>query len=156
MPNFFQIHTIQEEDHEQLVNLWKTCGLVVAWNDPSKDILRKVSRDPDGLLIGWFEQKLVASVMVGYAGHRGWINYLAVDPQFRQQGFGRKMMEAAEKYLLNLVYPKINLQIRASNQEVIEFYLNQGFLKDDVINMGKRLIPDYCVILAQLSDLSRH
>ena len=101
MSDLFQIRIYQEEDHEQLVNLWKTCGLVVHWNDPSKDILRKVSRDPDGLLLGWLEKKLVASVMAGYEGHRGWINYLAVDLQSRQQGFGRKMMEAAESYLSN-------------------------------------------------------
>ena len=121
MSDLFQIRIFQEEDHEQLVNLWKTCGLVVAWNDPSKDILRKVSIDPDGLLLGWFGQKLAASVMVCYEGHRGWINYLAVDPKFRQQGFGRKMMEAAEAYLSNFESPKINLQIRTSDQEVIDF-----------------------------------
>ena len=66
MSDIFQIRIYQEEDHEQLVNLWKTCGLVVHWNDPSKDIQRKVSRVPDGLLLGWLEQKLVASVMAGY------------------------------------------------------------------------------------------
>ena len=142
MSDIFQIRIYQVEDQEQLVNLWKTCGLVVHWKDPSKDIQHKVSRDPDGFLLGWIEQKLVASVMAGYEGHRGWINYLAVDPQFRQQGFGRKMMETAEAYLSNFECPKINLQIRASNQEVIDFYTNQGFLKDEVINMGKRLIHD--------------
>ena len=93
-------------------------------------------------MLGWLEKKLVALVMAGYEGHRGWINYLAVDPQFRQKGLGRKIMEATEAYLSNFECPKINLQIRASNQEVIDFYTNQGFLKDEVVNMGKRLIPD--------------
>ena len=81
-------------------------------------------------------------MMAGYEGHRGWINYLAVDPEFRRKGLGRTMMKAAETYLEQFECPKINLQIRAQNDQVIEFYKSIGFLQEDVINMDKRLIPD--------------
>ena len=102
----------------------------------------KSSVRSSGLLLGWYDNSLIASVMAGYEGHRGWINYLAVDPEFRRKGLGRTMMKAAETYLEQFECPKINLQIRAQNHQVIEFYKSIGFLQEDVINMGKRLIPD--------------
>ena len=52
------------------------------------------------------------------------------------------MMKAAETYLEQFECPKVNLQIRAQNHQVIEFCKSIGFLQEDVINMGKRLIPD--------------
>ena len=115
---------------------------MVAWNDPSKDISRKVQLDPEGLLLGWHYNSLIASVMAGYEGHRGWINYLAVDPEYRWKVLGKTMMKAAETYLEQFECPKINLQIRAKNYQVIEFYKSIGFLQEDVVNMDKRLIPD--------------
>ena len=80
--------------------------------------------------------------MAGYECHRGGINYLAVDPEYRRKGLGKTMMKAAETYLEQFECPKINLQIRAKNHQVIGFYKSIGFLQEEVINMGKRLIPD--------------
>ena len=76
-----EIRSFQQEDEAPLIKLWERCELVVAWNDPSKDISRKVQLDPEGLLLGWHDNSLIASVMAGYEGHRGWINYLAVDQE---------------------------------------------------------------------------
>jgi ribosomal protein S18 acetylase RimI-like enzyme len=142
MHDAIEIRSFRQEDEAPLIKLWERCELVVAWNDPSKDISRKVQLDPEGLLLGWHDNLLIASVMAGYEGHRGWINYLAVDPEFRRKGLGRTMMKAAETYLEQFECPKINLQIRAKNHQVIEFYKSIGFLQEDVVNMGKRLIPD--------------
>ena len=142
MHDAIEIRSFRQEDEAPLIKLWERCELVVAWNDPSKDIRRKVQLDPEGLLLGWHDNSLIASVMAGYEGHRGWINYLAVDPEFRRKGLGKTMMKAAETYLEQFECPKINLQIRAKNHQVIEFYKSIGFLQEDVINMGKRLIPD--------------
>ena len=94
------------------------------------------------LLLGKIDGQIVASVMVGYEGHRGWINYHAVAPSQRKQGFGRKMMDAAEQLLLGKGCPKINLQIRSSNKEVKAFYNAIGYTQDPVVSMGKRLIKD--------------
>ena len=80
--------------------------------------------------------------MAGYDGHRGWINYLAVNPRYRHRGIGRYMMEAAEDYLRALGCPKINLQVRSSNTGVIEFYNRIGFKPDDAVSLGKRLESD--------------
>ena len=142
MHDALEIRSIQQENEAPLIKLWERWELVVAWNDPSKDISRKVQLDPEGLLLGWHDNSLIASVMAGYEGHRGWINYLAVDPVFRRKGLGKTMMKAAETYLEQFECPKINLQIRAQNHQVIEFYKSIGFLQEDVLNMGKRLITD--------------
>ncbi len=98
--------------------------------------------DPDLFLVGLLENQLVATVMGGYDGHRGWIYYLAVEPKLQAQGLGREMMAAMESQLLQRGCPKINLQIRRENQDVIRFYESLGFQEDQSVSLGKRLIPD--------------
>jgi ribosomal protein S18 acetylase RimI-like enzyme len=83
--------------------------------------------------------------MCGYDGHRGWINYLAVNPAHRSAGLGRALMAEAERLLRAAGCPKINLQVRSSNAAVIAFYRAIGFAEDDVISMGKRLERDESV-----------
>ena len=85
---------------------------------------------------------MVASVMAGYEGHRGWINYLAVAPSYRSKTYGRLMMAAAEQLLDELECPKINLQVRSANAAVVAFYASLGYVTDDVVSMGKRLRID--------------
>jgi ribosomal protein S18 acetylase RimI-like enzyme len=93
-------------------------------------------------LVGCVAEGLAATVMAGYDGHRGWLNYLAVAPRFRRQGLGRKMVAEAEARLRQMGCPKINIQIRTGNATVIEFYRRIGFKPDDVVSMGKRLEAD--------------
>jgi ribosomal protein S18 acetylase RimI-like enzyme len=93
--------------------------------------------------VGLLDERLIASVMAGYDGHRGWINYLAVHPDYQRSGFGRMMMQKAEESLRAAGCPKINLQVRSSNVAVIEFYKTLGFKADDVVSLGKRLEPDH-------------
>ncbi|HEX2882447.1 MAG TPA: GNAT family N-acetyltransferase, partial [Polyangiaceae bacterium] len=81
-------------------------------------------------------------VMAGYDGHRGWINYLAVQPERRKQGLGRALMEEVQRRLLDLGCAKINLQVRNGNADAIAFYERLGCATDNVVNLGKRLIPD--------------
>ena len=138
-------HTIrcfQDDDTESVVRLWAACGLTVPWNDPYKDIQRKVSVGDNLFLVALHDGQITGSVMSGYEGHRGWINYLAVDPEYRKLGLGRELMHEVEQRLLSLDCPKINLQVRASNSAVIDFYEAIGFTDDKVKSFGKRLIPD--------------
>ena len=130
------------DDHEDVISLWKICGLVKPWNDPDRDIQRKLGVDPDLFLIGLEDGHLAASVMGGYEGHRGWINYLAVHPEYRRRGYGREIMCAVEMKLREKGAPKINLQIRTSNSDAAGFYEAIGFKQDDVISMGKRLVDE--------------
>ncbi len=136
------VRPFRATDREAVVELWERCELIRPWNDPHLDIDRKLARDADTFLVGCLADEVVASVMAGYDGHRGWINYLAVDPDTRGAGHGRTMMRAAEASLLALGCPKVNLQIRASNRDAVRFYESIGYSMDDVVSMGLRLIND--------------
>ena len=137
-----KITVYEEKYQDQVVALWQACGLTVPWNDPVKDIKRKLAKDPHLFLVGLLDDKVVASVMGGYEGHRGWINYLAVLPEFQKKGYGRIMVEAIERKIAEEGSPKINLLIRKSNLAVIAFYESMGYQQDEVVSMGKRLVHD--------------
>ncbi len=129
-------------DEADVVRLWTDCGLIVPWNNPRRDIQRKLKVQPEMFLVGCLDGQLIATVMAGYEGHRGWINYLAVHPDHRRRGIGRRMMTEAEDRLRAAGCPKINLQVRGSNAAAIEFYERIGFRRDDVVSLGKRLESD--------------
>jgi len=137
-----KIRPYQTSDLDQVIALWHACDLIIAANDPRKDIQRKLAVSPELFLLGELKGEVVASVMAGYEGHRGWINYLAVDPNHRRNSYGRLMMAAAEQLLDELGCPKINLQVRSANGAVVAFYESLGFSTDEVVSMGKRLRID--------------
>ena len=137
-----QIRKYIETDEQQVIDLWIKCHLVVSSNNPKRDIQRKLKVDRDLFLVGILDEKVIATVMGGYEGHRGWINYLAVDPGFQGKGYGRLMMEAIEQRIRLKGCPKINLQVRATNKAVIQFYRSLGYTDDHVIGLGKRLEED--------------
>jgi ribosomal protein S18 acetylase RimI-like enzyme len=137
-----QIRVFEPRDENAVVSLWRRCDLVCPWNDPAKDIRRKLAVRPDLFLVGELDGEIIACVMAGYEGHRGWLNYLAVAPEHRRRGYARAIVEEAERLLQQSGCPKINLQVRTSNREVIEFYRRLGYEVDDVVSMGKRLEHD--------------
>ena len=137
-----QIRRYNSDDEKAVVALWQRCDLVRPWNDPNRDIQRKLGVRPDLFLVGIVDGQVVATVMAGYEGHRGWLNYLAVAPEFQRRGYGRAIVAEAERLLRKAGCPKINLQIRTSNEGVIEFYRRLGYAVDDVVSMGKRLEHD--------------
>jgi ribosomal protein S18 acetylase RimI-like enzyme len=116
------IRAFRAEDEPAVVALWERCGLVRPWNDPRKDIARKLKVQPELFLVGTAAQTVVATVMAGYEGHRGWINYLAVAPEYQRQGFGRSMMREVERLLQAAGCPKVNLQVRDTNADALGFY----------------------------------
>jgi len=136
------IRPYRASDETALIALWHACDLLRPQNDPRKDIARKLRVNPEWFLVGVIDGQLVAAVMAGYEGHRGWINYLAVAPAHRRAGLGRTLMAEAERLLRAAGCPKINLQVRSSNREVIAFYQRLGFATDDVVSLGKRLTVD--------------
>lgn len=138
MDDELNIRAYCDGDRDDVVQLWEGCGLVVPWNDPHDDIARKLLVQPELFLVGVADGEVVATVMAGYDGHRGWLNYLAVAAGKRRQGWGRKIVEAAEKELSAMGCVKVNLQVRATNGEVVKFYQGIGYKIDDVISLGKR------------------
>ncbi len=136
------IRLYRSTDRDALVALWRAAGLVRPVNDPVRDIARKVARDPDGLLVAEIDGTIVGSVMIGYEGHRGWINYLGVDPRWRRRGIGRALVEAAEARVATLGGPKVNLHVLSANRDALAFYERIGYRPDDVVAMGRRLVED--------------
>ena len=133
------IRPYDDRDENDVVALWQRCNLVVPSNDPQRDIRLKLQVQPELFLVGVLEVRVVATVMAGYEGHRGWINYLAVAPELQRRGLGRRIMVAAEQALRSRGCPKINLQVRSTNTGVIAFYERLGFAVEDRVSMGKRL-----------------
>ncbi|MEF3074946.1 GNAT family acetyltransferase [Methylobacter sp. Wu1] len=137
-----QIRTFEAKDQDGVVKLWQECNLVVPWNDPYKDIQRKLKVDPDLFIVGEIAGGIIATVMGGYEGHRGWINYLAVAPAHQRKGYGRQLVASVEALIKQKGCPKINLQVRQTNTDVIKFYEAIGYKNDNVISLGKRLESD--------------
>ncbi|ETX11369.1 acetyltransferase GCN5 [Marinomonas ushuaiensis DSM 15871] len=147
-----KIRAYEEKDKASVIVLWRECGLVTPQNNPDKDIERKLNVDADLFLVGVKNiddgavekgnEIIVASVMGGYEGHRGWINYLAVSPNHQRKGYGQAIMKAVESRIQAKGCPKINLQVRHTNQAVIAFYAALGYGDDNVVGLGKRLEND--------------
>lgn len=136
------VRVFREADEARVIELWTFAGLVKPWNDPKKDIARKLKVQRDLFLVADLEGVIVGVVMAGYEGHRGWVNYLAVDIGQRRRGIATALMRDAERRLRLLGCPKINLQVRQENAEVQAFYATLGFKDDSVVSLGKRLEDD--------------
>lgn len=136
------IRAFQPGDGDAVVALWERCGLTRPWNDPRKDIARKLAVQPELFLVGEAGGAVIASVMAGYEGHRGWVNYLAVAPEHRGRGYGRTLMQEVEARLRELGCPKLNMQVRSANAAAMAFYRRLGYVADEAVALGKRLIPD--------------
>jgi ribosomal protein S18 acetylase RimI-like enzyme len=129
-------------DEDAVVALWEAAGLTRPWNHPHRDIARKLQVRPEWLLVAAAGTEIVGTVMAGYDGHRGWVNYLAVAPAHRRAGLGRALMAEAERVLSEAGCPKVNLQLRAGNDEALAFYEALGYVRDDVVSLGRRLEHD--------------
>jgi ribosomal protein S18 acetylase RimI-like enzyme len=125
-----------------VIELWMFGGLIKPWNDPKKDIERKLKVQRELFLVAELEGVVVGVAMAGYEGHRGWVNYLAVDIGQRHRGIGTALMRDVERRLRALGCPKINLQVRLDNSAVQAFYAAIGYGVDETVSMGKRLEDD--------------
>ncbi len=138
-----KIRKYNYKDEDKVVKLWEDCNLTRSWNNPHLDIIRKIKVDHHLFLVVQKNNDIIATIMGGYDGHRGVINYLAVHPQFRRKGLARKLISVIEGKLIKLGCPKINLLVRSTNIKVVNFYKKLDYQKqNDVVIMGKRLIPD--------------
>ena len=135
------VRPFRSADRDAVIALWEVCGLTRPWNDPGRDIERKQGLQPDLFLVGSDGEALVATVMAGYEGHRGWVNYLGVDPHHRRKGYGRVMMHAAEEALAGVGAPKVNLQVRGGNDEAVAFYRSLGYEIEEIVSLGKVIDP---------------
>ncbi|MEE4013625.1 GNAT family acetyltransferase [Roseibium sp. FZY0029] len=132
----------EERYRSDVIALWEKCGLTRPWNDPDKDIDRKLTDENGAFFVLLRGDRVIGSVMAGYDGHRGSINYLSVDPDYQTAGLGKMLMNRCEAFLTARGCPKINLMVRQGNEKVLRFYEELGYAEEKAVALGKRLIPD--------------
>jgi hypothetical protein len=125
------IAPVEDADIAAVIALWQRCNLTRPWNDPAADIAL-ARRGPNAtVLAGRVGNAIMATAMVGHDGHRGWVYYVATDPDHRGKGFGRAIMRAAEDWLRETGIEKLMLMVRADNAQVHAFYQSLGFLEQE-------------------------
>lgn len=131
-----------ETDERAVAALWRLVFPDTSpWNHPETDIQRKLAVQRDLFLVATVGDDLVGTAMAGYDGHRGWVYYLAVHPEHRRRGIGSALLSRAEQGLASIGCPKLNLQVRDGNEEVIAFYRKLGYQVEERVSLGKRLTP---------------
>jgi ribosomal protein S18 acetylase RimI-like enzyme len=137
-----QIRPFSTAYTEQVVGLWHGAGLTRPWNDPYRDIERKLEVQPELFLVAHDGDVVVGTVMAGYDGHRGWLYYLASAPERRGEGIARALVADAESRLVAMGCPKVQLMVRPENDLARGFYGALGYEPFDTWATGKRLIAD--------------
>lgn len=139
----WSIRAFDPADTDAVVSLWTDAGLTRPWNDPRRDIERKLTVQPELFLVAHDESGVVVgSVMAGYDGHRGWLHYLATAVTHRGQGVARALVSEAERLLESMGCPKVQLMVREGNEQVLGFYDALGYERFSVAHTGKRLVAD--------------
>jgi ribosomal protein S18 acetylase RimI-like enzyme len=133
------IAPIEDADIAAVIALWQRCGLTRPWNDPAADIALARKGANAAVLAGRDGGVIVATVLVGHDGHRGWVYYVAVDPDHRHKGYGAIVMAAAEDWLRERGIEKLQLMVRSDNSQVQTFYQSLGYLAQDRIVYAKWL-----------------
>jgi ribosomal protein S18 acetylase RimI-like enzyme len=133
------IAPIADTDVAAVAALWQRCGLTRPWNDPTSDIAFARKGPNSAVLVGRETNAIVASVMVGHDGHRGWVYYVAVDPDHRQKKYGRVVMNAAENWLRERGIEKLMLLVRSDNTAVKAFYQQLGYDEQERVIYAKWL-----------------
>lgn len=136
----YGVRKYDAEDYPAVVDLWRVCfPNDPPWDNPADIVRHKLAQQPELFLVCVFRGALVGTVLVGYDGYRGWINKLATHPDHQYKGVATLLLKTAENKLIAMGCPKINLQVRADNAEVIGLYMGAGFAVEPLISMGKRL-----------------
>ena len=133
------ITDIADGDVAAVIALWQACGLTRPWNDPASDIALARRGENSTVLVGRLGSHVVATAMVGHDGHRGWVNYVAVDPDQQSKGFGRAIMKATEEWLRQTGIAKLQLMVRPDNKKVQAFYESLDYDEQERIIYAKWL-----------------
>lgn len=140
MSSEISVRSFREADRPALTRLWRQ----VFPDDPPRSAPERMidgalAARPETLLVAEIDGALVGAVIAGFDGVRGWIYHLAVAPTQRRRGVATRLMRAAEAALLALGCAKVNLQVRATNADVVAFYRRLGYQIEERISMGRPL-----------------
>ncbi len=88
-------------DYDILTDIWKKAGLPYKskGRDSRESIEKEIKLDCNQFLFAVHEGKYIGAILVTHDGRKGWINRVAVLPEYRHQGIARRLVEAGEKWL---------------------------------------------------------
>jgi ribosomal protein S18 acetylase RimI-like enzyme len=136
-----EIRRLQVEDYPRLVELWSKAGLPFKpkGRDSPQAIAKQMKENPD-FFIGAFENgKLIGAVIASSDGRKGWINRLAVDPEYRRRGIAKALITEAEKALRQKGLKIFCALIEDSNKASKELFRKCGYVEHrDIIYFSKR------------------
>jgi len=134
------IRAYQDGDQEAVIALWLATDLGVnPLNDLADDIALCRDSGHGDILVGEDGGAIIATIMVGHDGHRGWYYFLATAPDRQRQGLGRAMVEAGEAWLRERGLPKAELMVRDINAQATAFYEALGYVPEPVKVLSRRL-----------------
>nr|WP_216617380.1 GNAT family N-acetyltransferase [Vibrio coralliilyticus] len=124
------------EDYDAVIRLWlQTEGMSVRDADSRENIALYLDRNPDLSFVAISESNIIGAVLVGTDGRRGYLQHLAVLPQFRGQRIGYQLISQSINALANIGIPKTHLFVYDDNLNAQKFYEKLGWFPRDNIRM---------------------
>jgi ribosomal protein S18 acetylase RimI-like enzyme len=129
------------EDYQAIYDLWARAGsgIHLRRSDEPEEIAKKLTRDPDLFLVAEAGGQILGSVLGGFDGRRGMVYHLAVDPAYRQNGIGSKLMDELESRLRAKGCIRYYLLVTLENEAAIRFYEERGWKRMELYIYGKDL-----------------
>ncbi len=112
------------------------------WNRASYAVPAKLAFQPNLLFVAVDCDQVAGSAMAGYDGHRGWLYAVAVRQQYQRDGIGTLLVRKAEDALREIGCAKVNLQVRTTNEAVVRFYQRLGYIVEERVSLGRRIVAD--------------
>ncbi len=134
------IRSYQSKDHDGVVRLWAAVFPNEPAHNKAEDVIaRKLQVQAELFYVAILNERVVGTVLAGFDGVRGWVHKLAVSADCRRSGIASILMKQAEHGLSELGCTKLNLQVRASNTDVLKVYEALGYAVEDITSLGKHL-----------------
>ena len=123
------IRTMTMDDYKAVFELWMNTSNMGLNNvdDSEAGIARFLSRNPDTCFTAETDGKIVGAIMAGNDGRRGYIYHTAVHPDYRKQGIGTTLVDAALDALKQIGITKVALVVFRRNEDGNAFWEKQGF-----------------------------
>jgi len=140
-----KIRPLKPEEYDDILTLWKRAGLSIRpkGRDSREAIMKQMAEAPDLFLGAEVSGKLAGIVIASSDGRRGYLNRIAVSPDFRGHGIAQKLTTAGEDALHKRGISVITLQIEDFNKASIRLARKMGYYQHfDVIYFSKRNSPE--------------